>query len=88
MSWLPSGVTSIYSLCIRPQTSSRDDEMKRPECFDDMNVVKHPCKGMENIGGPHHDEYGQCIHHWDCRTARIKAWQERSGKSHGEEVDG
>ena len=53
-----------------------DDETKRPECFDDMNVVKHPCKGTENIGGPHHDEYGQCIHHWDCRTARMKAWQE------------
>ena len=30
--------TPIYSLCIRPQTSSRDDEMKRPECFDDMNA--------------------------------------------------
>jgi len=60
-----------------PSNQLGDDEMKRPECFDDRNVVKHPCKGTENIGGPHHDGYGQCIHHWDCRTARMKAWDER-----------
>ena len=50
--------------------------MKKPECFDDMNVREHPCKGAENIGGPHHDEYGQCIHHWNCRTSRMKEWEE------------